>query len=333
MQMDMRGLLQVLTSKVQTCSLVVLSSLIASVHAQTYPSRPVRMIVPASPATAPDAFTRTVAQELSARLGQAFVVENIPGAGGNIATVNVAKAAPDGYTVIMQLSTFVVNPSLYKNIPYDPVTQFQPVILAATTITMLGVSTALEGVNSVRDLIVLSKSGPGQLNYTSSGYGTPPHLRMEIFKHMTGADLTHVPFKTPGDMVRALVVGDVAAMFNSANGLIPQAKAGKVKLLAVLGPRRWPLAPDVPTMAEAGFPEYKADIWHGFLTPAGTPREIVRKLNTELAAVLNAPAVKDTLAKQSIAATSSTPEEFAEIIKKDLVYWGKVIKEIGISAE
>ncbi len=303
-------------------------------HSQGFPVKPIKVVVPASPATAPDTMSRTVTQELSLRLGQPILIENVPGAGGNIATVNVARAAPNGYTLLMQLSSFVVNPSLYKNPGYDPIKQFDPVIQSAWTVTLLGISMrGTEGVNSVSDLIAFAKARPGQLNYTSSGVGTPQHLRMEILIHLTGADFTHVPFKSPAEMTRAMLVGDVTAMFNSATVLIPQARAGKIKLLAYVGKERWPQVPEVPTMAEAGFPEFKADIWHGFLAPAGTPKDIIRKLNTEFTAVLTAPATQQALIKLGISPTTSTPEEFGEIIKTDLAYWTKMIKEIGIAAE
>jgi tripartite-type tricarboxylate transporter receptor subunit TctC len=311
---------------------MTLASICAVAQAQGYPSKPVRMVVPASPGTNPDTFTRTLAQEMSTRLGQAFYVENMPGAVGNIASANVAKSAANGYTLLYQNSAFVVNPSLYRKVPYDPIRQFQPIILAAWAVSLLAVSTSAD-VNTVKDLVALSKARPGKLNYASAGYGAPQHLRMEIFKHLTGADFTHVPFKTPGDMVRAMVAGDVTAMFNSANDVLSQARAGKLKLLAVLGEKRWPHAPDVPTMAEAGYPEYKADIWIGFFVPAGTPAEVIRKLNTEFNAVLTDAALKENLARQGVAATTSTPEEFAELIRTSMAYWARLIKEIGISMD
>lgn len=312
---------------------IALGSVFGVAQAQGYPNKPVRLVVPASPGTNPDTFTRTLAQEMSTRTGQVFYVENMPGAVGNIASAAVAKAAPNGYTLLYQNSAFVVNPSLYKKVPYDPIRQFQPIVLAAWAVSLLAVSMSAEGVNTVKDLVALSKARPGKLNYASAGYGAPQHLRMEIFKHMTGADFTHVPFKTPGDMVRAMVAGDVTAMFNSANDVLSQAKAGKLKLLAVLGDKRWPNAPDVPTMAEAGFPEYKADIWIGFLAPAGTPGDVIRKLNTEFNAVLTNPALKESLVRQGVAATSSTPEEFAELIRTSMAYWARLIREIGISMD
>jgi tripartite-type tricarboxylate transporter receptor subunit TctC len=313
---------------------MLLGSALGGALAQGYPARPIRMVVPASPATSLDALSRTVAHEVGIRLGQPVVVENMPGAGGNIASMNVAKAAPDGYTLVMQITSFVVNPSLYRKISYDPIKQFQPVILAAWSApTMLVISPSIEGVQSVKDLVALSRARPGRLNYASPGFGTPQHLAMELFKRMSGADFTHVPFKTPGDMVKAVLAGDVTAIFASANVAIPQAKAGKLKLVAVTGDQRWMHSPDVPTMAESGFPEFKFDVWFGFLAPAGTPDPIVRKLNAEFAAVLKTNTLKESLSKQGLVATTSTPEEFADLIRRDMAHWARVIKETGISID
>lgn len=313
---------------------IVLCATAGGALAQAYPTKPVKIVVPASPATSLDALTRSVAHDLGGRLGQAVVIENMPGAGGNIAAQNVARAAPDGYTLMLQITSFAINPSLYKKVPYDPVRQFQPVILAAWAApTMLVASPSVQGVNSVKDLVALSKSNPGRLNYASPGYGTPQHIAMELFKRMSGGDFTHVPFKTPGDMVKAVLAGDVSAIFASANVAIPQAKAGKLKILAAIGSQRWPLAPEVPTIGEAGYPEFKFDVWFGFLAPAGTPADIVRKLNGEFAAVLSTASMKDVLAKQGLVATTSTPEEFATLIRTDLAHWAKVIKETGISVD
>ena len=300
---------------------------------QGYPAKAVRIVVPASPGSSPDALNRTLSQALSARMGQTFFVENIPGAGGNIAAANVAKAAPDGYTLLYQNSGFVINPSLYRQVPYDPIKQFQPVILVAWAVSFLAVYPTIEGVNSVRELVAFSRSRPGKLNYASPGYGTPQHVRMEIFKALTGADFTHVPFKTPPEMMRGMLSGDVAATFSSANDVIPQARVGKLKLLAVLGEQRWPQMPAVPTMAEAGYPGFKADFWQGYFVPAGTPGEIVRKLNAELSAIVNAPSMRETLVRQGISATSSTPEEFSDIVRRDLVYWTRAIRESGITID
>ncbi len=305
-----------------------------AVFAQAYPSRPIRIVVPASPATSLDALTRSLAQAVSPKLGQPVVIENMPGAGGNIASVNVARAPADGYTLVLQITSFVINPSLYKKVPYDPVREFVPIVLAAWAApTMLVSSPSLPGVNSVSDLVGLSRAQPGKLNYASPGFGTPQHIAMELFKRQSGGDFTHVPFKTPGEMVSAVLANDVAAIFASASVAIPQAKAGKLKILAAIGAQRWPLAPEVPTFAQAGYPDFKFDVWFGYLAPAGTPTDAVRKLNSEFVAALSTPVVKDQLASQGLIATTSTPEEFGAVIKSDLAYWAKVIKETGISVE
>ncbi|MCC6472168.1 MAG: tripartite tricarboxylate transporter substrate binding protein [Burkholderiales bacterium] len=302
--------------------------------AQAYPVRPIRVVVPASPATSLDALPRALAQDLGARLSSAVVIENMPGAGGNIAAAHVARAAPDGYTIMLQITSFAINPSLYRKVPYDPVRQFDPIILAAWSApTMLVVSPALEGVRSVKELVALSRTRGGRLNYASPGYGTPQHIAMELFKRMSGADFTHVPYKTPGDMVKAVLAGDVSAIFASANVAIPQAKAGKLRILAAIGAQRWPLSPEVPTIGEAGYPEFRFDVWFGFLAPAGVAPEIVRRLNAEFAAVLNTASMKELLAKQGLVATTSSPEEFATLIRTDLAHWARVIKETGISVD
>lgn len=299
--------------------------------AQAYPSKPIRMIVPASPGSGMDAFSRTLGRELGPKVGQGVVIENVPGAGGNIASANVARATPDGHTVLMQITSFAINPSLYKNVSYDPVKDFQPVILAAWGGRgMLVINPAMKDVNSVKDLVALSKARPGKLNYASPGVGTSPHLQMEILKRMSDADLTHVPFKTPGHTVNALLSGDVAATFVAVNVAVPQAKAGKLKILAINGAKRWQHAPEVPTMVESGFPDFKFDVWYGFLAPAGTASNIVRKLNAELTSILNVSATKDALSKLALDATTSTPEEFAAVIKSDVAYWAKMIKDTAI---
>lgn len=304
------------------------------VLAQAYPSKPIRVVVPASPGTSLDALTRSLAQAMGPKLGQPIVVDNLPGAGGNIGAVNVARAPADGYTIGLQINSFVINPSLYKKVPYDPVREFMPIVLAAWAApTMLVSSPNLPGVNTVADLVALSKAQPGKLNYASPGFGTPQHIAMELFKRQSGGDFTHVPFKTPGDMIKAVLTNDVAAIFASANVAIPQAKAGKLKILAAIGDKRWPLAPEVPTIGEAGYPDFKFDVWFGYLAPAGTPQDAVRKLNAEFNAALTTPSVKDLLATQGLIANTSTPEEFAATIRSDLAYWTKVIKETGISVE
>lgn len=331
---DETGMNTLIRRPTRVLAAMVLVSGISAAFAQTYPSKPIKVIVPASPASGIDAFSRTVGRELGARLGQAVVIENMPGAGGNIASSSVARAAPDGHVLLMQITSFVINPSLYKNASYDPVKDFQPVILAAWGGRgMLVIHPAMKDINSVKDLVALSKAKPGQLNYASPGFGTPQHFQMEILKRMSGADFTHVPFKTPAETVNSILSGDVTATFVAASVAVPQAKAGKLKILASNGAKRWVHAPDVPTMIESGFPDFKFDVWYGFLAPSGTAAGIVQRLNGEFTAVLNVPATKETLSKLALDVTSSTPQEFAAVIRADLAYWAKLIKETGIVVE
>ena len=302
--------------------------------AQNYPSKPIRLIAPASPGSGIDTLARTVGRELGNRLSQAVVIENMPGAGGNIASANIAHSAPDGYSLLLQISSFVINPSLYKKVPYDPIRDFQPITLAARGGQgMLVVNPSMDRVKTVKDLVAWSLANPGKLNYASPGFGTPPHLQMEIFKRMSGADFTHVPFKTQGETVNAILGGDVATIFMAANVAIPQARNAKLKILASTGQQRWVDTPEVPTMAESGFPDFKSDVWYGFLAPAGLAREVLRRLNAEFAAVLNDATTKESIYRQSLVATTSTPEEFAAVIRSDLAYWSKVIKDTGITID
>jgi len=313
---------------------VLLACAMHGAIAQGYPSKAIRIVVPASTGSGVDTMGRMLARELSSRLGQAAIVENMPGAGGNIATVNVARSAADGHTLLFQFTPFVINPSLYRKAGYDPVRDFEALILVAQGgHGMFAVNASTPRLNSVSDLVALSKAKPGQLNYATPGYGTPPHLQVEIFKRMSGADLTHVPYKTTGDAINAILTGDVIVSALAAQVAIPQAKSGKLRILASTGQKRWVDTPDVPTLAEAGYPEFKFEVWYGFLAPAGTPGEIVRKLNAQFAEILTAPAMKDALYKQGQIAMTSTPEEFAATIKADQAYWARVIKETGISIE
>ncbi|MCC6473609.1 MAG: tripartite tricarboxylate transporter substrate binding protein, partial [Burkholderiales bacterium] len=306
----------------------------AAAFAQGYPAKPIKVVAPASPGSAIDVPARLIAHELASRIGRAVVVENMPGAAGNIASAQVARAAPDGYTLLLQITSFVVNPSLYGKVPYDPIKDFQAVILAGRGFgLLLVVGPTLKEVKDVKDLVALSRARPGQLNYASPGIGSPNHLAMELFKRASGADFTHVPYKTPASMVAAVVSGDVATIFSSATVAVPQIKAGKYRVLAAVSPKRSPFVAEAPTLGEAGFPDVKVDIWMGFLVPAGTDRDIVRRLNADFTAVLNTAATREGLFKAGQEAATSTPEEFAEVIRNDLAYWTRVVRDTGIKVE
>src|SRR4030095_5020494 len=266
--------------------------------AQTYPTKPIRLVVPFPPGGATDILARDVAQKLSDAWGQSFVVDNRPGAGGNIGSELVAKAAPDGYTLEMgTVGTHAINASLYAKMPYDHVKDFVPVILVAGVPNVLVVNPSVP-VNSVAELIAYAKANPGKLNFASSGNGTSIHLSGELFKVMAGVQITHVPYKGSAPALQDLLGGQVQLMFDNLPPSLPQIKAGKLKALAVTSTTRAAALPDVPTMAESGLPGFEASSWFGVLAPAGTPPAIVAKLNAEIGKWLASPEAKEKLAKQ-----------------------------------
>ncbi len=300
-------------------------------HAQ-YPARPVKMIVPFPPAGATDIVGRIVAQKLEERLGKAVVVENKPGAGGSIGSDIVAKSAPDGYTLLMATSsTHSIGPSLQK-LPYDPMKDFAPILHVANIPNVLVASPVL-GVSSVKELIALAKSKPGQLNFASSGVGTIVHLNGEFFKLLAGVDLLHVPYKGTALSIPDVANGNVAMLFDSLASVMPHVRSGKVKPLAVNAPARSPLLPDVPTLSEAGLPQFDRYTWFGMFAPAGTPREIVARLQTEAVAALKAPDLLKRFADVGAEPVGSTPEQFIERVRSDTAKWAEVIKAARVKVE
>ncbi len=307
---------------------------LGAVHAQgqNFPSRPIRFVVPNPPGGGNDLLAREIGQELTKRLGQPVLVDNRPGAGGNIGAEIVAKAPLDGYTILMAANTFVMNPSMVKQLPFDVQRDFAPVTLAAAIPLALVVHPELPAKN-VRELIAYAKANPGKLNYATPGSGTPQHLAVELFKTMTNIDMVHVPFKGAGQMVPEVLAGRVQVLFGAINSLLPHMKTGRLRALAVGSAKRAAVAPEVPTMSEAGVPGYQVDVWFGILAPGGTPSEIVNKLNSEIVAALRTPEVRERLAAQGLETIGSTPEEFAAVIRNDLPRWAKVVKDAGIKAE
>jgi tripartite-type tricarboxylate transporter receptor subunit TctC len=298
-------------------------------QAPTYPTRPIRIVVPFPPGGATDILARDVAQKLTDAWGQAVIVDNRPGAGGNIGSELVAKAAPDGYTLEMgTVGTHAINASLYAKMPYDHVKDFAPVILVASVPNVLEVNPALP-VNSVAELIAYAKANPGKLNFASSGNGTSIHLSGELFKVMAGVQMTHVPYKGSAPALQDLIAGQVQLMFDNLPPSLPQIKAGKLRALAVTSAARASALPDVPTVAEAGLPGFEASSWFGVLAPAGTPPAIVAKLNAEIARWLATPEAKEKLAKQGADAAGGSPEDFAKHIAAETAKWAKVVKESG----
>jgi tripartite-type tricarboxylate transporter receptor subunit TctC len=314
-------------------ALLVMTSIIGAASAQPYPDKPIRMVVPFPAGGTTDILARAVAQKLSESLGQQVIVDNKPGAGGNIGAQEVARSAPDGYTLVMgTVGTHAINPSLYKKMPYDHVKDFAPVSLVASVPNLLVVHPSVP-VNSVKELIAYAKANPGKLNFASSGNGTSIHLSGELFKTMTGVQMTHVPYKGSAPAVTDLLGGQVQVMFDNMPSALPHAKAGKLKPLAVTSAKRFPGTPDIPTMAESGVPGYEASSWFGVLAPAGTPKEIVNKLSTEIAKALKTPEMKKKLEEQGAEAVGSTPEEFAAHIKAETAKWAKVVKESGATVD
>ncbi len=301
-------------------------------QAQAYPSQPVRFIVPFTPGTGIDIIARTAGPRLAERLGQPVVVENRAGASGNIGTEHVARAKPDGHTVLVTASTFVSNRSLFRNLPYDPAKDFAPITLAAWG-TLLVAAHPSVPYASVAELIAAAKAYPGKLNYGSPGVGTPHHLAMELFKNVAAINVVHIPYKGTAGAVTDLLGGQIHLMFLPIHVALPQVRAGKLKALAVGSPQRSALAPELPTLAESGFPGVESDIWYAFFAPQGTPREIISRLNAELKTLLALPEIRKSFQSQGLEPVSSTPEAVRALVEKDLAKWDRVVREAKISPE
>jgi len=305
----------------------------ASAQAPAYPTKPVRIVVPFPAGGATDILARAVAQKLTETWGQAFVVDNRPGAGGNIGSELVAKAAPDGYTLEMgTVGTHAINASLYAKMPYDHVKDFAPIILVAGVPNVLVVNPAVP-VNSVQELIAYAKANPGKLNFASSGNGTSIHLSGELFKVMAGVQMTHIPYKGSAPALADLLGGQVQLMFDNLPPSLPQIKGGKLRALGVTSAARAPALPDTPTIAESGLPGFDASSWFGLLAPAGTPPAIIAKLNTEIAKWLATPEAKEKLVAIGANIAGGTPEDFARHVQAETAKWAKVVKESGAKVD
>lgn len=315
---------------------MVATTLVASVsgaYAADYPNKPIRIVVPFAAGGTTDFLARAIAQDLGTSMGTTVVVDNRPGAGGNIGSDLVAKSVPDGYTLLLgTVGTHAINASLYKKMPYDTVKDFAPISLVASVPNILAVHPSVPA-KSVKELIALAKAKPGVLAFASSGNGSSIHLSGELFKSMTDVDMVHVPYKGSGPALTDLVGGQVQLMFDNMPSSFPHVKAGRLRALAVTSPKRSPAAPDVPTIAEAGVPGYESVAWFGILAPAGTPPEIVKKLNTEIAKTLKSPEVMTRLASQGAEPVSNTPEQFAAYIKSEMTKWAKVVKTSGAQVD
>jgi tripartite-type tricarboxylate transporter receptor subunit TctC len=301
--------------------------------AQTFPSRAARLVVPFPPGGPLDATGRAIAQKLTEAWGQSVVVENKPGAGGNIGADFVAKAAPDGYTVVMgALSTHAVNPSLYSTMPYDAKKDFAPITLVAITPNVLIVNPSLP-VNSVKELVAYAKAHPGTLSFGSGSIGSAGHLAGELFKVDADVDMVHVPYKGGAPAMQALLAGETQLMFDNLANALAQVKAGKVRALAVTTAQRSKLAPELPTMAEAGLPGFDISTWFGLLAPAGTPPDVVARWNADVVRILNAPDMREKLAAQGAEAAPDTPAEFARFIDAELARYARIVKASGAKVD
>jgi tripartite-type tricarboxylate transporter receptor subunit TctC len=303
-------------------------------HAQpAWPAKPVRLVAGFAPGGISDILARVVGARLGDALGQPVLVENRAGASGTIGADFVAKSAPDGYTLFLGVNaTQSIAPSLYPKLPYNPATDFAPITIAAVTPVLLVTHPSLP-VKNVKDLIAIARAQPGQLNYASTGTGAVPHLTTELFSLRAGVKMNHVPYKGGAPAMLDLVAGQVSLMFDNIPTAITQVRAGKVRALAVAQPKRTPAAPDIPTMGESGFPGFEVTSWQGFLAPAGTPVAVVNRLNAEIIKVLGQPEVRERLTAQGIEIRTSTPAEFAAMIRADAEVWAKVIKATGVRIE
>jgi len=299
----------------------------------TYPNRPVKLVIPFPPGGPLDIVGRTIAQKLTEAWGQSVVVDNRPGAGGNIGADIVAKSAPDGYTILMgALSTHAVNPSLYAKMPYDAIADFAPITLVAVTPNVLVVNATLP-VDSAKEFVAYAKANSGKLAFGSGSNGSAGHLAGELFKVDIGAEIVHVPYKGGAPATQALLAGDTQFMFDNLANAMPQVKAGKLKALAVTTAQRSKLAPDLPTMAEAGLPGFDISTWFGLFAPAGTPKEIIAKWNAEVAKILNSPEMREKLVAQGAEPAPTTPEQFAAFVKSEIPKYAKIVKASGAKVD
>ena len=316
--------------------LVVLSGLFLFASgkstAQTYPAKPVKIVVPSAPGGGTDIIGRLLAKAFTSAMGQSFYVENKPGAGNLIGIEAVAHAPADGYTLLFVPSPLVLNPILYKKVNYDPIKDFAPISLAATAPNIFVIHPSVKA-NNLREWIALGKKDASALNYASAGVGTSPHMSMELFNYMAGIQALHVPYKGTSPAVTDLLGGQVNGMFSNALTVMPHIQSGKVRPLAVSGSKRLDILPDVPTVMEAGVPNYVSLQWYGLVAPAGTPPAIIQALNTEMIKALQSKEIKEKLASEGAEPVGSSPLEFANLIKNDYQKWAGVAKRAGIEPQ
>lgn len=320
-------------SMAKICAALVLAGAAAGATAQNWPVRPVKFISPFAPGGGADITSRALAAKLSAALGQQFVVDNRGGAGGMIGVDLAVKSPADGYTLVLgTIGPIAINPSLYKKMPYDPIRDLVPVSQAANALNVLVVHPSLPTAN-VREFVALAKARPGQLNYGSSGAGATDHLAGELFNALTGDRLLHIPYKGGAPAMLDLISGNVQVVFSTVSTAIAAIEAKRVRALAMTGNQRFELMPNLPTMSEAGLKGFEVNNWYGVFAPAGTPRDVITHLNTEIVKALAAPDVRKRLLDAGIVARSSSPEDFAAYVRAETGKWAKVIKDAKITVE
>ena len=319
--------------RILSAATVALALGFAPLHAQSYPERPVKVIVP-TPAGGPvDVVARLVGNYLSSAMGQAVVVDNRPGAGNTIGSKEAAQAEPDGYTLLYSsASGLVLAPMLQKNAGYDPLTSYDPIALVAQSSNILVVHPSLP-VKTVGDLVAYAKANPGKVNFSSGGIGVLPHLIGEWFKSAAGIDIVHVPYRGGGPSINDLVGGQVQMTFEGTSVLLPLIQSGKLRALATTSPKRIPQLPDLPTMAESGFPGFVSTSWTGLLAPAHTPRAVIDKLNAQINEGVRSPAFKAALAKLSSEPLGGTPQAFTDMIKGDIAKWAPIVTALGLKTQ
>ena len=298
-----------------------------------YPAKPIRIIVPFTPGGSTDILARSIGQELTKTWGQPVIIDNIPGAGGSVGADKAAKAPADGYTLLMgHIGTLAVNPSLYPNLPYDPVKSFAPVAWVARVPNVLVVNPSVQAT-SVRELVTLAKAKPGQLNYGSGGNGSAANLATEYFKLQTGASILHIPYRGTAPAVTDLIGGQIQVLFTGAPAVLGQIKSGQLRALAVSSPQRIAALPNLPTVAELGYKGFEADQWYGVVAPAGTPRDVVLKLNGQINRALESGELKTRLTSEGAIAMPTTPEVFGQLIALEIARWRPVIQSGRVKAE
>lgn len=297
-----------------------------------YPSKPIRFILPFPPGGGTDILGRLISERLAAALGQPVVIENRGGAGGNVGAEAAAKSAPDGYAIVLVAPSLAISPSLYSKLNYDPVKDFAPISLVATVPNVMVTHPSVPA-QTLAEFIALARTKPGGMNFGSGGSGTSNHLAGELFNIVAGVKLVHVPYKGVNLAMNDVLGGQVQLVVIGIPAAAPHIRAGRLRALAVVAPQRSPSLPDVPTVAEAGLPNFEVSTWYGVLAPAGTPRAIINRLNTELVKIMQVPELKERLAAMATDPVTSTPEEFAELIKQEISRWAKVVREAGLKAD